>query len=866
LLLQDKMVDVQLEWDGVVLPVKGVTMENVRATAKRFAELTVDDDFYVTYKDDEGETISVKNDQDLAEGILWVKEQNKPCLCLRIPYGGASDSDDDGFSLIDPEQASPRDKAMVVLEPSPPPLALDTELEDERDLVIGTHSTEMEEEIQEVPTETRLEVPETHPDYNEEVDEDATEPEEEQPESEEEQPESEEVVEDEVTESQGEVDTLEEAPLTEAPETIVEDSAKKNEVIEAAEEDIDYGEVEETSSLFIPTTSQFIPETSSHTRDTDPFASALELTPIQDVFAPHVLCSPTLFSDGDQAIPRFVELLFTGSTSSVDLKPLLLEICSSTDALQALGLLLSHPAIQTAIVEVSSCEAQQSGSVYATFRTQVVKIVCKHPELFMQIMRIPRYEDVFSAVRAEFEVAAPKTISKIVHSGVTCDGCDSDPALAQISKEAGCRGEGETVLGIRYKSAVFPNFDLCEPCEASGRFQANRGPFLKIVDPTTAPELILCVMPGATHASMNDVQALDWRNPIARDFVAFIEQKRRGAFPPRAAPPPQVAAPVSTPSPVPEPSVPVLSPSTPAVPMTTPVFDRASLRCKHLLTRFETPRGNFSCDICSRNMPTRAVMHGCRECNFDSCDSCFQLNALGLQMPAQVSPPPHVAPTAPPQAKFVSDVTLADGCVVRPNEKLSKTWRVRNSGAERWPAGTRIAHVGGDSLGGPMEGVEVPLAAPGEAVNVTVPLVMPQQPGRYTSYWRMMTPYPQNAKFGHRFWVTVNVVHAPPPPPPRVEPPTLGGMILRPAVNPPPRVSMLPGSPQVPNRAPVRPPPPPPALPAPLDEDPVVPSPLEEAVARITELGFSDIDKIVKILNDVNGDAGAAIDKLLMDN
>jgi len=50
-----------------------------------------------------------------------------------------------------------------------------------------------------------------------------------------------------------------------------------------------------------------------------------------------------------------------------------------------------------------------------------------------------------------------------------------------------------------------------------------------------------------------------------------------------------------------------------------------------------------------------------------------------------------------------------------------------------------------------------------------------------------------------------------------------------------------------------------------VEEEPIVAPELEIAVAQITEFGFSDIDKIVKILKEVNGDASAAIDKLLED-
>ena len=98
--------------------------------------------------------------------------------------------------------------------------------------------------------------------------------------------------------------------------------------------------------------------------------------------------------------------------------------------------------------------------------------------------------------------------------------------------------------------------------------------------------------------------------------------------------------------------------------------------------------------------------------------------------------------------------------------------------------------------------------------------------------------------------------------------------VFRPA---PPSVSLppvphpgfvfMPGSPAVP-RVNVRPPPPLPVRPVrPVidDEEPIVTPELEQAVSQITELGFSDIDKIVKVLKENNGDCAVAIDKLLED-
>ncbi|OWZ17611.1 hypothetical protein PHMEG_0008420 [Phytophthora megakarya] len=57
-----------------------------------------------------------------------------------------------------------------------------------------------------------------------------------------------------------------------------------------------------------------------------------------------------------------------------------------------------------------------------------------------------------------------------VHLGVICDGCEMDP-----------------LVGVRYKSLEEMDFDLCQDCEASGKYLSHE-PFIKITDPSRAPK------------------------------------------------------------------------------------------------------------------------------------------------------------------------------------------------------------------------------------------------------------------------------------------------------------------------------------------------------------------------------------------
>lgn len=86
-------------------------------------------------------------------------------------------------------------------------------------------------------------------------------------------------------------------------------------------------------------------------------------------------------------------------------------------------------------------------------------------------------------------------------------------------------------------------------------------------------------------------------------------------------------------------------------------------------------------------------------------------------------------------ADFVADVTIPDGTLVEPGQLIEKTWRVRNNGTSAWAPGYALAFVDHHPMDGPTS-VTLPLALPGEEVDVTVMLVAPEEPGLHRSSWR----------------------------------------------------------------------------------------------------------------------------------
>lgn len=87
-----------------------------------------------------------------------------------------------------------------------------------------------------------------------------------------------------------------------------------------------------------------------------------------------------------------------------------------------------------------------------------------------------------------------------------------------------------------------------------------------------------------------------------------------------------------------------------------------------------------------------------------------------------------------------------------------RTWHFVNNGTEAWPAGTRLAHVGADLLNAPAPFVAACSAPvlPGAGVDIRVDFVAPLTPGRYSTFWRLVTD--GGVRFGDRAWLSVSVL------------------------------------------------------------------------------------------------------------
>jgi len=510
----------------------------------------------------------------------------------------------------------------------------------------------------------------------------------------------------------------------------------------------------------------------------------------------------TFTSRMQQVCTLLKQLVDAAGMPDGDRRALAMRLMEQPAVLRAVGEAFNQPSLQRAIADsaakdvagVASFPDTLTGAHLWSLLPVASQLAASCPELGNVVGLVV---DLYAA-----RCQAPRA-AKSVHANVVCDGCEAKPERLAASQADGNRGPKQEIAGVRYKSAVLANYDVCATCEASGEFDEVAGPFIKIASPAMA-------------------QRLAPARPVA------------------ARPPPP---------PAPVPAVPVTTTTTPVVvvpsapppppPRVTVLPAPGAMSCpqKHQLRQFCTPHGQFKCNVCDTRQAPGSVMFGCRPCDFDVCAQCSDRSNVGM-----------------PQAKFVADMTLTDGTVVEPGGVYIKTWRVRNTSPNIvWPADARLCNIGGAPLGAPPQGFSVPQARPGEIVDISCELHMPSEPGRYTSFWRLVTGPPNHQRFGHRMWVTVNVKDSLPA---NVTEDAVARMVDVGYANVDQVVRALSATQGDVQRAIAH-----------IEEEqqpsPALDSDQQRAVATLVEAGFTDVDAVLRVLGECKGNVTEAVERLL---
>lgn len=117
-----------------------------------------------------------------------------------------------------------------------------------------------------------------------------------------------------------------------------------------------------------------------------------------------------------------------------------------------------------------------------------------------------------------------------------------------------------------------------------------------------------------------------------------------------------------------------------------------------------------------------------------------------------------VATSLQPKAHFIKESTSHNKKELLVNQHFNHTWRLVNNGMESWPAGVVAKRTTGDEMKGTSAIVPVAPALPGTSVDVTIDLITPSEPGRYISYWRLFNG---EEPFGDRIWIDITVKKLP---------------------------------------------------------------------------------------------------------
>lgn len=141
------------------------------------------------------------------------------------------------------------------------------------------------------------------------------------------------------------------------------------------------------------------------------------------------------------------------------------------------------------------------------------------------------------------------------------------------------------------------------------------------------------------------------------------------------------------------------------------------------------------------------------------------------EAPTEVNPSPTESNTPEPtetpcnHATFVSDVTIIDGTAIVNGETFTKTWRLLNSGICSWTTDYQLVFDHGDAMKGASttQFADQPVP-PGEAVDISIKLTAPDEPGTYQGYWKLRSGDGEIFGLGKEsdtaFWVEIRATEA----------------------------------------------------------------------------------------------------------
>jgi hypothetical protein len=123
-----------------------------------------------------------------------------------------------------------------------------------------------------------------------------------------------------------------------------------------------------------------------------------------------------------------------------------------------------------------------------------------------------------------------------------------------------------------------------------------------------------------------------------------------------------------------------------------------------------------------------------------------------------VALPPTATPLPCNWAKLVSE-TVADGTSININTNFNKSWRIRNAGTCTWNSNYKIAFYSGDGMAGPASKLFGRSVAPGETIDLILPLKVPATAGTYKGTWHLYSDSNVDFTTSYGIWTSIIAVN-----------------------------------------------------------------------------------------------------------
>lgn len=132
-----------------------------------------------------------------------------------------------------------------------------------------------------------------------------------------------------------------------------------------------------------------------------------------------------------------------------------------------------------------------------------------------------------------------------------------------------------------------------------------------------------------------------------------------------------------------------------------------------------------------------------------------------LPTPTPLPPSATPIPILCDHARFIKDVTVADGTTYPPGAEFTKVWRLRNVGSCTWDADYSLVYVSGDRMSADKAVFLADTARPGEDIDLGMDFIAPNEQGRYRGFWMLKNPDGELFGIGEEaektFWVDIRV-------------------------------------------------------------------------------------------------------------